>query len=444
MTNQDNFFGKSSANPHTLKYSDDANSLGIYYRQLADSKPLSAEEELILWKNMEDASIQIRNILYRFAFLIPEHIKLFKHTTPEELGEDFCIPRTGNLRYPIKKISQWVNSLEKHAGHLVDYNKNSPINKLELFRKESVDLLSQFPARINKLYEWQNVVNIYRTQFLSTEVPDEEKFFLEDKILMVAPQFLEEMEKLDAAYTALDQVRQQLLTANLRLVVSIVQHFKRSNIQTGDLIQEGNLGLIRALERFDYRLGHRFATYATWWIKQAVSRNVAVQTRIIRIPAHMLAIISRINRAERTFIQENGQDPTIDQLAEILEMPRERINSIKKMAAQAISLHAPLSSDSNAPDLEQLLADDDDDSPVRQLAFKMLKKRLNEALEHLTEREQQIIRLRFGLSGNRPMTFVELSELFGLTKERVRQLEMRAIRKLREPDISNYFEDYFL
>lgn len=439
MTDQKDFFNKNSA-----RFSDDANSLGIYYRQLADSKPLSPEEELTLWKKMEETSDQIRNILYRFAFLISEHIKLFKHTTPEELGEDFCIPRSGNLRYPIKKIAQWTADLEKHAELLEKINLDSTKKNLYSFRNESVALLSQFPARINKLYEWQNVVNIYRTQILSPDTPSEEKVFLENKIMMTAGDFLENMKKLDLFYADLDQIRQQLLTANLRLVVSIVQHFKRSNIQTGDLIQEGNLGLIRALERFDYRLGHRFATYATWWIKQAVSRNVAAQTRIIRIPAHMLAIISRINRAERTFIQENGQDPTIDQLAEILEMPRERINSIKKMAAQAISLHAPISAESNAPDLEHLLADDEDDGPVRQLAFTMLKKRLNEALELLTEREQQIIRLRFGLSGNKTMTFVELSELFGLTKERVRQLEIRALSKLRDPNISNYFEDYFL
>lgn len=441
---QDNFYNKSNANNHSLKYSDDANSLGIYYKQLADSKPLSPNEELDLWKRMEDASTQVRNILYRFSFLIHEHIRLFKHTTPEELGEDFCIPRSDTLRYPIKKITKWISDLEKHAEQLPDFHKNPPTDELEKFRKKSVDLLSEYPARINKLYEWQNVINVYRSQFLSADFPDEEKNFLEEKIMMSAPDFLEEMNKLDNIYNELDRIRQQILTANLRLVVSIVQHFKRNTLQTGDLIQEGNLGLIRALERFDYRLGHRFATYATWWIKQAVSRNVAAQTRIIRIPAHMLSIIARINRAERTFIQENGQDPTIDQLAEILEMPRERINSIKKMAAQAISLHAPVSADSNAPELEQLLADDDDENPVRQLAFKLLKKRLNEALGHLTEREQQIIRLRFGLSGNKAMTFVELSELFGLTKERIRQLEMRALQKLREPDISNSFEDYFL
>ena len=443
MPDTDDYFNGTSTN-HSLKYSDDADSLGIYYRQLADSKPLSSEEELELWKKMEQVSIQIRNILYRFAFLVQEYIKLFKYTSPEELGEDFFIPRSENLRYPIKEITQWCAALEKHAAQMESLKCNSSAAKLQKFSDKSVELLSQYPARINKLYEWQNVVNVYRTQFLSTELSDEEKAFLEEKLFMQKDDFLAAMENLDEAYKNLDTIRKQILTANLRLVVSIVQHFKRNTIQTGDLIQEGNLGLIRALERFDYRLGHRFATYATWWIKQAVSRNVAAQTRIIRIPAHMLSIISRINRTERTFIQENGHEPTIDEIAAILEMPRERINSIKKMSAQAISLHAPVSQDSSAPEIGQLLADDDDDNPVRQLAFRMLKKRLNEALGNLTEREQQIIRLRFGLAGNKVMTFVELSELFGLTKERIRQLEMRALRKLREPGVSNYFEDYFL
>ena len=251
------------------------------------------------------------------------------------------------------------------------------------------------------------------------------------------------MTRLKDSFARMEELRQRLLTANLRLVVSIVRPFRQKGVQTGDLIQEGNLGLIKAMERFDFRRGHKFSTYATWWIKQSVSKAVASQFRIIRLPSHMLNSISRINRSERDFIQKNGRNPSIDELASVLEMPRERVSAIRKMAAQSLSLQSPVTDEENSPTFEQFLCAEEEDSPLRMLAFKFLQARLGKALEHLTEREQQIITLHFGLGGKKSMSLTELSNLFGLTRERIRQIELRAFRKLREPGVTSEFRDYF-
>lgn len=232
------------------------------------------------------------------------------------------------------------------------------------------------------------------------------------------------------------------MTANLRLVVSIVNRYRSSAVPEGDLIQEGNLGLIRAMDRYDYRLGTRFTTYATWWIKQAVLYTISSQSRVIRLPGHMLAAINKINKAEQNFILTNGRDPSLDELSAILELPRPRISALKKMMCQAISLQAPRNTEEGS-ELENLLSDGEADDPVRLLAFKLLKARLEQALGTLSEREQQVIRLRFGLDSEKTMTLVEVSKVFNLTRERIRQIEMRAIKKLREPALQGYFKEYF-
>jgi len=235
-----------------------------------------------------------------------------------------------------------------------------------------------------------------------------------------------------------------MVTCNLRLVVSIVQHYHSSNVQTSDMIQEGNLGLIRAIDKFDYKLGHKFSTYATWWIKQAVSRTITSQSRVIRLPAHMIATIVRINKAEQAFLQRTGKMPTDEELALQLELPRERVSAIKKMSCQTISLQAPITDDKDRDLLENLLCDPETTDPTRQMTSKMLLDNLKEAIDRLPEREQQIIRMRYGLDSQPPKTLLEVSKYFNLTRERIRQIEMRAIRHLRNPNLETCYQDYYL
>ena len=201
---------------------------------------------------------------------------------------------------------------------------------------------------------------------------------------------------------------------------------------------------MKALEKFDYKLGHRFCTYASWWVRQAVARALSAQSRVIRLPIHMLATIRKMNIAEKNFIQLNGTEPTIEELAQILEMPKERVSAIKKMSLQCISLQAPTSEDSEAT-IENFLSDKESDDPMKTLARKMMKERLAEAINLLSEREKQVITMRYGLDGGPCKTLTEVSAIFNVTRERIRQLELKTLEKLRKhSDSGKYLEDYFL
>lgn len=445
MTGRDNNSGPGGGQDQ-----QDSGSLRLYYRQLNDSEPLSGEEERALWEEMERNRQSVRDILFQFAFILPEHVKLYREASPESLGDVFSVASENSgtgaaIPYealPSVRIPPWIAEIEALYREMKKAYAAGAADRLAELRERCAPLLTRYPVRPEKLYEWFHVAKVFLRSLSSSPDP-EKKAGIEEKLFLPEEEFRRRMNDLEQAFASMEATRHQLLTANLRLVVSIVRPFRRDNIQTGDLIQEGNLGLIKALDRFNYRLGHKFSTYATWWIRQSVTKAIAAQSRIIRLPAHMLASISRINRAERHFIQETGRDPTADDLAKILEMPRERVNAIRKMTAQAISLQAPVSESPDAPTLEQILCEDEEDGPDRNLAFKLMRDRLTQALGILTEREQQIIRLRFGLAGKPEMTLVELSELFGLTRERVRQLEIRALRKLRDSKLSGDMFDYF-
>ena len=414
-----------------------ADSLRQYYRQLSASEPLSPEEESRLWQEMDEARGEIRGGLYRIGFVLPEHVKLFHCVSPESLGDVFAADKDSNP-YPL--LSGWADEISKQYEKLKAAFFAGEKTELESCRDQAAGLLARYPVSPDRLYEWFKVASMYRSRLDDPEFPAGE---VEEKLLYRKEEFCVLLEKISASFERLEGLRQRLLTANLRLVVSIVKPFRCDSVQTGDLIQEGNLGLMKALERFDYRRGHKFSTYATWWIRQAVSKAIAAQSRIIRLPAHMLTSISRINRAERVFIQKHGREPDVSELAAILEMPRERVNAIRRMAAQSISLQAPVSEDLDSPVFEQYLTTEDEDSPAKRLAFQFLQDRLSRAIEKLTELEQQIITLHFGLSGRKPMTLVELSELCGLTRERIRQLEARALKKMKDPSFTMDFQDYF-
>ena len=251
----------------------------------------------------------------------------------------------------------------------------------------------------------------------------------------------EEMELAKRVCEGDKAAKDKLTEANLRLVVSIAKKYSGRGLHILDLIQEGNLGLLRALEKFDFRLGNKFSTYASWWIKHNISRSIAEQSRVIRIPAHMVHAINSMTWAEQRFIQTNGREPEVEELAAILEMPVARISAIRKMACQTISLQAPISSSEDGAMLEDLIADDNSTSnPVLDFARKMLYEKLYEMLRTLPERDQQIIIMRFGLFGQSCLPLVEISKRFNLTRERIRQIEAKIIENLRSPAKLKYLD----
>jgi len=273
------------------------------------------------------------------------------------------------------------------------------------------------------------------------EIDDPVRMYLKEigRIPLLSPEeeveLAKQMEKGDLA------AKRRLVEANLRLVVSIAKRYVGRGMLFLDLIQEGNLGLIKAVEKFDYRKGYKFSTYATWWIRQAITRAIADQARTIRIPVHMVETINKLIRVSRQLLQELGRDPTPDEIAREMDITEDKVREIMKIAQEPVSLETPIGEEEDSH-LGDFIEDHDAQAPAEEASFTLLREQLNEVLQTLTEREQRVLRLRFGLDDGRARTLEEVGQKFGVTRERIRQIEAKTLRKLRHPSRSKKLKDY--
>jgi len=317
----------------------------------------------------------------------------------------------------------------------------------EYLEKQGIEIIGNFEDDIQDIELIEEDLNITEEELEDLSVPD--SVAIDDPVRM----YLKEIGKVPLLSTEEEselamkmsegdlQAKRRLAEANLRLVVSIAKRYVGRGMLFLDLIQEGNLGLIKAVEKFDYTKGYKFSTYATWWIRQAITRAIADQARTIRIPVHMVETINKLIRATRQLVQELGRDPLPEEVAKELNMPIDKVGEIMKIAQEPVSLETPIGEEEDSH-LGDFIQDDDAPAPSDAATFTLLKEQLDDVLNTLTAREEKVLRLRFGLDDGRARTLEEVGKEFNVTRERIRQIEAKALRKLRHPSRSRKLKDY--
>ena len=335
--------------------------------------------------------------------------------------------------------------------------KNGSLTYKEIM--DEIENIELGPEQIEKIYEVMESMGVE----IIGEVNDNQSSDIEEELDLTVPEGIaiddpvrmylkeigkvpllsseEEIELANRIEAGDQYAKKKLAEANLRLVVSIAKRYVGRGMLFLDLIQEGNLGLIKAVEKFDYRKGFKFSTYATWWIRQAITRAIADQARTIRIPVHMVETINKLIRVQRQLLQELGRDPFPEEISKVMDLPVEKVREIQKIAQEPVSLETPIGEEEDSH-LGDFIPDDEAPAPAEAAAFTMLKEQLINVLDTLTPREEKVLRLRFGLDDGRARTLEEVGREFNVTRERIRQIEAKALRKLRHPSRSKKLKDY--
>ncbi|HOK04575.1 MAG TPA: sigma-70 family RNA polymerase sigma factor [Victivallales bacterium] len=428
----------------TIISDTNTDSLSIYFKEMSKIPTLTAEEQHALLCKYNSKVEKIWSELTFFSFVASEYINILDELTSEKITENFFVLNIilNDKKRPeslILLFTQWRNEIIELYKKTSENYKNKAIE--EKLKKNLHSVLMRYRPQNFLIYEWLDVANNYKNELTLNKNPVLREKIL-DRIKLSEADFFKTMKRIEIFKSELEEIRKRILEANLRLVISTAKYFQNRGASLNDLVQDGNIGLIKALDKFDCRLGHKFSTYAVWWIKHLISKGLAEHCRTIRIPAHMIATINKLKTEEQFFIQKNGRTPEPEELAKILDMPKERIRALQRMAEQPISLQAPIG-ENNESTLSDLLEDESSDNPINQAAFSILKEKIKQALDMLSEKERLVISMRFGLDGYDNKTLEEISGYFNLSKERIRQIEMRALEKLRHPSRRKLLEGYF-
>ena len=344
----------------------------------------------------------------------------------DTVGEDYVVELPDDMDPPVESMEEIPEEEIVDPNSMVDsFGTDDPVR---MYLKEI--------GKVNLLTS-EEEVELAQTMAAGTAAKEQLEE-LESAGEELPAEMKEELEKLVKKG---ERAKQRLAEANLRLVVSIAKRYVGRGMQFLDLIQEGNLGLIKAVEKFDYTKGYKFSTYATWWIRQAITRAIADQARTIRIPVHMVETINKVIRVSRQLLQELGHDPTPEEIAKEMEMPVDRVREILKIAQEPVSLETPIGEEEDSH-LGDFIPDEDASEPAEAASFTLLKEQLIEVLSTLTPREEKVLKLRFGIEDGRTRTLEEVGKEFNVTRERIRQIEAKALRKLRHPSRSKKLKDF--